>query len=105
MALAPARVVATARQIAAVSKEIRDALARVDQIVAYNSHQSIDWNAGEKPDYLPLDADGNIDGLEFAPADVSNAIFSLTQFQAVLKNEQTTKGDHLGNLNKVADPS
>jgi hypothetical protein len=54
------------------------------------------------PDYFTLEANGNLSGRTFAPAECSNAIGSLDQFRKLLTNQAATQGDHLGNLNKLA---
>ena len=105
MALASARVVATAQKIAEVSEKVRNVLAEVHQVLEFNSDQAIDWAAGSKPAYIPEDADGNIDGLQYSRTAVANAIGSLDQFRKLLTNAAVSQGDHLGNLNLVSDPS
>ena len=54
------------------------------------------------PDYFDLEANGNLSGRTFSPANVSNAVGSLDQIRRALTNLSVTQGDHLGNLNQLA---
>lgn len=58
------------------------------------------------PDYIDLEANGNLSGRTFTPAAVSNAIGSLNWIRSLLTNQSMTgsQGDHLGNLNQLASP-
>lgn len=108
MALAFLRVLETADAIKAVSDEAVRLRAKIETVLAFNSDQAIDWNGdmeepqGSKPDYIDEDADGNIDGRRYSRSDVANAVYSLLQIQNVLDNVDPAQGDHLGNLNKLA---
>lgn len=105
MANSAARTVATAVRVSAVAEKLVDLLAEVNDILEYNSDQAIDWAAGSLPAYIPEDADGNIDGLQFSRTAVANAIGSLNEFKDFMTNGAVSQGDHLGNLNLVSDAS
>jgi len=100
-----ARTVATAVRVSAVAEKLVDLLAEVNDILEYNSDQAIDWAAGSTPAYIPEDADGNIDGLQFSRQAVANAIGSMAEFRDFMQNAAVTQGDHLGNFNLVSEAS
>jgi hypothetical protein len=104
MALTTQKTKVEANSIEVICTEMTSLLARIEHILEHNSDLSIDWGGDPKPDYIAEDADGNIDGLLYSRAEVSNAIFSLEQVQKTLTNQAITQGDHLGNLNKLARP-
>jgi len=56
------------------------------------------------PDYMQVEANGNLSGRTFDPAQVSNAVGSLDWVRKLLTNQAMTgsQGDHLGNLNQLA---
>lgn len=79
----------------------------LQSMIEFNSDNSIDWGNGDLSaggDAISVDAKGNISGLNFTPAQLSNALFSAEQIVRVLTNQTTTQGDHLGNLNVIVDP-
>jgi hypothetical protein len=102
MALSADRVRVTAAAIESVATELAAVLAKIDVILAHNSDLSIDWNADPKPAYIDEDGNGNITGLYFSRTDISNVIFSIEQVQKAMTDQDIVKGDHLGNVNKVA---
>lgn len=55
------------------------------------------------PEYITLDPNGNLNNRAYTPGEVSNAIGSLDQIRKLLTNQTPTVGDHLGNLNKLAN--
>tara|TARA_R110000822_G_scaffold131261_3_gene268221 strand:- start:563 stop:889 length:327 start_codon:yes stop_codon:yes gene_type:complete len=91
-----------AQAIAQVCTELAAILAKADVILEHNSDQSIEWAAAQLPAYIAEDAQGNINGLLFDRASVSNAVGSLAQFRALMTNQAVAQGDHLGNINKLA---
>lgn len=96
-----------AAELAAQAKELADRakilLADSEVFLDTNSDLSIDWTTPGS--YIDVDVDGNINGLRFSPADVSNVITSFDQLKNLFRNSTVTEGDHLGNLNKLADTS
>lgn len=98
----------TTEVAAAVSAKATKVVAlvyEVMQVLDFNSDKSIDWAAVQLPAYIAEDADGNIDGFKFSRTQAANAIGSLDQFRKLLMNEAVSQGDHLGNLNLVANVS
>ena len=91
-----------AQAIAGVCSELAAVLAKVDIIIEHNSDMSIDWAAGALPAYIVEDAEGNINGLPFDRVSVANAIGSFLQFRNLMTNQAATTGDHVGNVNKLA---
>lgn len=91
-----------ANSVSVVCTELKTVLAKIDVLLEANSDLSIDWGGDPLPAYISEDADGNIDGLQFGRAQISNALFSLDQVRNVLTNQAVTQGDHLGNINQVA---
>lgn len=104
MPLATQRVIETAQLASDLARDQAKLASRIDAFLKYNSHQAIDWAAAVKPDYLPQDAKGNIDGLTFDAQSAADAIFALQQVSNVLNNVEITPGNHLGTLNKIASP-
>jgi len=103
MALSTGGTRQQAQAIAQVCNEIAAVLAKVDVILEHNSDQSIDWGAQSLPAYITEDGDGNIAGLLFDRASVANAIGSMLQFRNLMTDQAITQGDHLGNINKLAN--
>ena len=93
-----------AQAIASVCNELAGLLAKVDVIIEHNSDLAIDWAAVSLPNYIAEDAQGNINGLLFDRASVANAIASLDQFRKLMTNQAASQGDHIGNINKLANP-
>jgi hypothetical protein len=108
MALNNDRVRETAVAIRAMAERATVLLRDIEYLLRYNSNQSIEWNAAQKPDYIDEEETGagagNLNGLPFTRANVSNAIFSLSQIQLALTNQATSQGDHIGNLNVLSSP-
>lgn len=103
MSVTYTRAAQLAQELKGVANDVRSLLARIDEFVSLNQTTSIDWGNAQLPASLVEDASGNLVGFTFSRADVSNAIFSLTQLQATLRNQAVTQGDHLGNITKIAD--
>lgn len=92
-----------AERIAQLSELMSDTLTLIHEVLEHNSDLSIDWAGDPKPAYINEDAAGNIDGTTFSRAAVANAIGSLDQVRRLLTNSSVSQGDHLGNLNKLAE--
>lgn len=105
MAKSPARTVAFAQEAALLARRHRELHTDTVEFLAANSDQAIDWNGDPLPEYIPEDAAGNIDGLQFGRANVGNVINTFAQVVALLDGGTPGTGDHLGNLNQLADPS
>lgn len=105
MANSTERTVQVATSCSVLSEQVVDLYTKINDFLEYNSDQAIDWAAGSTPAYIPEDADGNIDGLQFSRQAVANAIGSLDQLRSLMTNQAAAQGDHLGNLNVVShDP-
>jgi hypothetical protein len=84
------------------------AATELQAMMARNSDVAIDWSNGDlwfEGTAIDLDASGNINGLAFTPAQLSNAIGTLDWVVKFLTNQDLTgipQADHLGNLNLVA---
>ncbi len=79
----------------ALAKAAKSLNALSSQLLANNSAQSIDWNS------LPegwINSDGDIEGTDVSPAEVSNVIGSLSTFQTFYSN------GHNGNFEKLSPP-
>lgn len=91
------------KDIATAVKEICTELKRVkykcDQLLANNSAKSIDWAAQEFPNPEALDGAGNIEGENFSPGKVSNAIGSISSFAVTLWG-----AGHGGNIELIVKP-
>jgi hypothetical protein len=105
MANTAARTIATAQRVSDVAQQVLSAFMVAHELLEFNSDQAIDWAAGSLPAYIPEDAAGNIDGLQFSRQQVANALGSMTQLRNLMTNATVTEGDHLGTLNLVADPA
>ena len=83
--------------------------AELKAMLTRNSDVAIDWGNGDLSSggtAIDVDANGNINGLSFTPAQLSNAIGTLNWIDLFLNNGDLTgipQADHLGNLNLVAD--
>jgi hypothetical protein len=104
MALDVQRAVEAAAECKAVCDDLKAAHQRARAFLTANSNLSIDWTGDPLPDYL-IEAvpSGNIDTFRFSRAQVANAIGSIDQFRALMENGAVSQGDHLGNINQVAD--
>ena len=89
-----------ASQIATRGKNLADRLKALDRDVqdflSYNSAHAIDWGAAQKPATVTEDADGNIEGHDFAHQDLANLIGTLAALDTLLD------AGHRGNVQKVA---
>lgn len=105
MAVTTNRIRQTAAAAARLSGEVRAVQAKLASFLKYNSAQEIDWY-GLSEELMPRDADGNMQGFDFSAAEVGNAIGTFEQHRKLFNNEQVTesKGDHIGNMNKLASP-
>ena len=83
-------------------------ISELETMVDYNADIAIDWSNGDLTsggDDITVDAAGNIDGLTFTPAQVSNAIGTLNALVTWIKGGAApSTGDHLGNLNQLVQP-
>ena len=98
MALNQTRVLVTADALAQIASETTELMTRLRKVVAYNSHQAIDWAAGDTPAYIGEDEDGNIAGRSYSRQQVANAVGSLAMLSDALSDA------HLGNLNQIGRP-
>lgn len=84
-------------------------IAELQEMMARNSDVAIDWSNGDLYSGggdITTDASGNISGLTFTPAQLSNAIGSIDWLVKLMTNQDLTgipQADHLGNLNLVAN--
>jgi hypothetical protein len=106
MALTYNRVQQVAAAAARLADDTTELLARIDQFLEYNGDQAIDWAAGSTPAYIEESADGNLSGYAYSRQAVANAIASLDWIRKLLTNQSMSgsQGDHLGNLNQLANP-
>jgi hypothetical protein len=111
MSLPYSRVKEAAESAQKLSDRLKALYWDLEKFLRHNSALSIDWANGEvvivpgedKPGaYIQEDDKGNLDGLPFTRTDIANVIGSFQQVVNGLKNEQPVKGDHLGNLEKIA---
>jgi len=83
-------------------------VSELEAMIDYNADIAIDWSNGDLTsggDAITVDASGNIDGLTFTPAQVSNAIGTLNSLVTWIKGGAApATGDHLGNLNQLLQP-
>lgn len=103
MALTYQRAKEVAAHAKAVATLVKRAHVLAKNLLATNSDLAIDWGAQEKPDYIDENEDGTMQDFLFSRQQVSNLIGSLDQFVKLLDNQTVTQGDHLGNINQVAD--
>lgn len=103
MAMTYARASAVVQEVKATCNDLRSLLSRVDALVAMNIAAGVDWGAGSPPVVLIEDEDGNLQGFTFSRQNVANVIYSLTQLQSLLRNGAVAQGDHIGNVQTVAD--
>lgn len=104
MALAYPLVKVEAQAAQLLANEVASLLARLDQFLEHNSDLSIDWGAGSTPAYITEDAAGNLDTLTYSRQAVSNVIGSFAAVRTLLTGGTPSTGDHLGNLNQLAQP-
>jgi hypothetical protein len=103
MATTYARASSVVGEAKATCNDVRALLARIDALVALNVATGIDWGAAVKPAVLEEDAATNLQGFTFSRQNLANVIYSLTQIQALLRNGAVSQGDHIGNVQTVAD--
>lgn len=96
-AITQSRVVLTAQDARDVATELNAAYIHAKAFVAYNSSQSIDWANLDTED-PGIDANGLVEGEDYTPAEVSNAIGTYAAFITLVE------AGHLGNLHKLASP-
>jgi hypothetical protein len=98
---------ATVKPLAQEAKAIADLWKtlhyRAKQFLDTNSDASINWAGDPKPAVINEDGSGNIDGVNFSRTQLANFIGSLDNLRKVADNEQASQGDHLGNVNQLAD--
>lgn len=104
MALNHQQVLEQARACKQLCSKAATLLSEIKYRLEQNSDVAIDWAAVSTPAYITEDSDGNLQSLNFTRTAVANAIFSLDQVRAVLENGAATQGDHLGNINQLAEP-
>lgn len=92
-----------AQRTAAVCTQLKAALYAAQELLETNSDLGIDWAAVGTPAYINEDVDGNVDGEKFSRGEVANAIGTLDNFVKLMTNQAASQGDHLGNVNKLAD--
>lgn len=97
------RINAALNEGKAIAGDIRSLKARIDAFIPLNQALGCDWGAGSKPAVLVEDANSNLQGYTFSRQDFANLIGSLVQIQNLLTNVAPTQGDHIGNVNMVAD--
>lgn len=88
-----ARTITTAQQARELSIRVAEIRKDLTSFAAYNTVQNINWNALQAED-AGVDANGLIEGEDYTPADVANAIGSLAAIN-------TEIGDALVNLYKL----
>lgn len=104
MALTHALVKQEAAAAQLVASELASLLTRLDQFLEHNSDLAIDWAAVSTPAYITEDAAGNLQDLLFSRQAVANVIGSFAQVRTLLTGGTPSTGDHLGNLNQLAQP-
>jgi hypothetical protein len=77
-------------------------LTGITSFLQSNTAFAIDWANETKPANLNEDIDGNLDGLHFSRTEMANVINSLSQIKLLLTGQSVSTGDHLGNLEKLA---
>ena len=88
---------------AELSNRLKKFLHDAEKFLDTNSDLSIDWANAQKPAFLNEDVAGNLDGVKFTRAQMANAIGSIYQVKQLLRGQTPDTGDHLGNLNQLAD--
>lgn len=94
---------ATAARIQTTAEKCRDLCTRVAELQAdllqfgvYNGNQAVDWNGMEAND-PGIDAAGLVDGQDYTPQEVSNAIGGLADIATAINTR-------MENLNKLISP-
>lgn len=91
-------VLALANAAQELSNDAKRFVARARQFLSNNSAHSINW-ATVSDDVNGSVTNGDITGLEFTPADLSNVIGSLDTICDLIEDN-----GHLGNFEKLAEP-
>ena len=102
MALTSERVLEFANHGKSLANEAKALHYKIKQFLTSNSNVAIAWTDDPKPAYINEDVAGNIDGVGFTRAQMSNLIGSLDSLRKTLDNEVVAQGDYLGNINQVA---
>ncbi len=105
MALTHVRASEVATLAKEVAEDMKALLYKAKRLLTSNSNLSIDWAGDPKPSYLNEDVAGNLDGFRFTRSQLANLIGSVDQFRALMENGAVSQGDHLGNVNQVANVS
>lgn len=103
MALTYERCMEVATQAKRISENLKQAFLDATELLETNSDLAIDWAGDPKPAYLNEDASGNLDGFRFTRQNLANLIGSIDNFKKLLTNQAASQGDHLGNINLVAN--
>lgn len=103
MGLAHQRVLEVAKFGKSLADQTKSLLWQIEEFLNTNLAVSVDWAASPKPAYINEDSNGNLDGVSFTRQQMANAIGSLDNLRKLLRNEATSQGDHLGNLDQLAD--
>lgn len=98
-----ATVLPLAQEAKAIADQWKALHFRVVKFIETNSDASIDWANGTKPEVINEDVNGNLDGVSFSRTQLANFIGSVDNLRKVAANEAVTTGDHLGNVNQLAD--
>lgn len=103
MALTHERCSEVATQAKRIAESLKQAFLDATELLETNSDLAIDWAAGATPAYLNEDANGNLDGFRFTRQNMANLIGSIDNFKKLLTSQAVSQGDHLGNINLVAN--
>jgi hypothetical protein len=103
MPLTHTRVTEVAVECKEICDDLKQTYYRLKEFLDTNSDLAIDWAGDPLPGYINEDANENLDGLKFSRAQVANAVGSLDNFRKLLENLAADQGDHLGNLNQLAN--
>ena len=106
MTLTYDRVKQVADEVILLSDRTRQLISDIQSFLIFNSHLSIDWGAAEKPSYIEEDRNNNLAGYVFSRQEVSNIIGSFYWLNQLMTKQPLIggEGDHLGNINKIAEP-
>lgn len=103
MALSYLRVIEATNEAKDCVDDVKAAFLKCQAFLTTNSNLAIDWGAGSTPEYIQEDESGNLAGFKFSRQAVSNIIGSLDSFVKLMTAQTPSTGDHLGNINVVAD--
>jgi hypothetical protein len=96
MAATASRTKLTADKCRQLATQVSDLQQELLSFGVYNGNQAINWNALQAED-PGVDANGLIEGQDYTPAEVSNAIGGLADIATAI----TTR---MENLNKLISP-